>query len=245
LADIAALVGVTPAAVLRHYPSKQALFVAAMSAAGVGVPEYIEELAHTDASEDPRIVLRRFAEQFVPFVQKVIGPSIAVQMHRNARQTTVVVPFDTNAEESPSRRGLRIVTDYFRRAMEAGVIRPADPRATSILFVSHLHSYVFIHQVLNVTPVFPLEPYLDAVIDLWVHGAITTPKKSGGNRARSQQSAQTDRPAARGRNRDRGDAAVHEKAKPAEAARPGRNAGSADGKRGVAGRRPRNARPRR
>lgn len=246
LADIAALIGVTAAAVLRHYPSKQALFTAAMSSAGIGVPPYIEELEHTDAAEDPRIVLRRFAEQFVPFVQRIIGPSIAVQMHRNARQTTVVVPFDTNAEESPSRRGLRIITDYFRRAMEAGTIRPADPRATSILFISHLHSYVFIHQVLNVTPVYPLEPYLDALFDLWVHGAITTPKKkSGGNRARSQRRTQTTGPATPDRSGGRGDTAVHEEAERAEAARPGRDAGSADGERGVAGRRPRHPRPRR
>jgi AcrR family transcriptional regulator len=245
LADIAVLVGVTAAAVLRHFPSKQALFTAAMSSVGVGVPPYIEELAATDASQDPRVVLRRFAEQFVPFVQRVIGASIAVQMHRNARQTTVVVPFDTNAEESPSRRGLRIVVDYFARAMKAGVVRRGDPRATALLFISHLHSYVFIHQVLNVTPVYPLDSYLDALFDLWVHGAITTPAKSGGKSARSKKSAETSHPAPGDRGDRGGHAAVHAQAKPAEAARPRRNARSADGERGVAGGRPRGPRSRR
>lgn len=244
LADVAAPLGVTPAAILRYYPSKQALFTAAMSSAGVGVPPYVEELAAVDASEDPRIVLRRFAEQFVPFVMKVIRPSIAVSMHHSARATTVVVPFDTESDESPSRRGLRLVTDYFRRAMEAGVIRRADPRATAILFISHLHSYVFLHQVLNVSPVYPLDQYLDALFDLWVHGAIVS-RKPGGNRARSEKSAETDRAARGDRPRRDRNAAVHAQAERAEAARPRRNVGGEDGERRVPRRRPGGARPRR
>ena len=239
LADIAKPLGVTPAAILRHFDSKQALFAAAMSSANIGVPPYVEELGRTRGDADPRVVLRRFAEQFIPFVMKVIGPAIAVQMHQNARQTTVVVPFDTNNEESPSRRGLTIVTRYFQRAMDAGVFRRTDPRALALLYISQLHTYVFIHQVLNVTPVYPLDAYLDALIDLWVHGAIT-----GGTRARSEKGAPKSRPAGRTGGRDRGDAAVHAKAERAEAARPRRNARSEDGERRVAGGRPRRPRSR-
>lgn len=231
LADIAAPLGVTPAAILRHFDTKQALFAAAMSSAGIGVPSYVEELGRTPGDADPRVVLRRFAEQFIPFVMKVIGPAIAVQMHQNARQTTVVVPFDTNNEESPSRRGLAIVIRYFERAMEAGVFRKADPRGMALLYISQLHTYVFIHQVLNVKPVYPLDAYLDALIDLWVHGAITL----GGTRARSQKGAPKSRPSGRSGDRDRGDAAVHAKTERAEAARPGRNPRGEDGERRVAG----------
>ncbi|HEY0143098.1 MAG TPA: TetR/AcrR family transcriptional regulator [Thermoanaerobaculia bacterium] len=243
LADVARPLGVTPAAILRHFDTKQALFAAAMSSANIGVPSYVEELGRTPGDADPRVVLRHFAEQFIPFVMKVIGPAIAVQMHHNARQTTVVVPFDTNNEESPSRRGLRIVTGYFQRAMDAGVFRRTDPRALALLYISQLHTYVFIHQVLNVTPVYPLDAYLDALIDLWVRGAIQPPK-SGGTRARSEKGAPKSRSAGRSVDADRGDAAVHAKAQRAEAARPRRNAGSKDGERGLAGGRPRRPRSR-
>jgi len=235
LADIAAELKVTPAAILRHFRTKQELFTTAMSSRGIVIPPFVEELARVDASTDPRVVLRRFAEQVIPFVSAIIRPAIAVQMHMASRQTTLVVPFDTQDEETPPRRGLRIATDYFRRAIEAGVVRRADPRALALLFLGQLQSYVFIHHILGVTPGYPLESYLDALIDLWTGGALA-PK--------------TKRPAPR-RDRDRaprrrdGGGAVRPKAAGAEAARPRRNAGGADGERRLPRRRPRHPRPRR
>jgi len=235
LADIAAGLGVTPAAILRHVGSKQDLFAAAMSARNIGVPPFVEELARVDASTDPRIVLRRFAEQFVPFVSTIIRPAIAVQMHLAARQTTLVVPFDTQAEATPPRRLLEAVSGYFRRAMEARAIRRGDPRAFALLFLGQLQSYVFIHQILAVTPGYPLDDYLDALIDLWTGGALAVKKKRSapgrGGAARS--------------GRGRGGAAVRPQTARAEAARPGRNARGADGERRLARRRTRDSRPRR
>lgn len=245
LADVAAELGVTAAAILRYFPSKQELFMAAMSTRDIAVPPSIEELARTDAVQDPRVVLRRFAGQFIPFVSAVIRPSIAVQMHRASRHTTaLVVPFDTQNEENPSRRGLRIVSDYFRRAMEAGVIRPANPRAMALLFVAQLHSYVFIHDVLEVRPVHPLDDYLDALIDLWVEGAIRTPE-AGGPRARNQSNSQTRPAAARAGGRGGGGSVLRPEAERAATARPRRSAGSKDGGGGVAGGRARSPRSRR
>lgn len=234
LADIAGGLKVTPAAILRHFKSKQALFTAAMSARDLMLPQPVIELAGLEGSEDPRIVLRRFAEQFIPFMQSVIGAAIAVQMHMRARQTTFVVPFDTSADDTLPRRGLRILAAYFQRAMDAKVIRKSDPRALALLFVGHLQSYVLIHEVLRVEPVYPLDRYLDALIDLWVGGAIL-----------GVADAEEDRPGRRRPRRSGGGAAVHAQTAAAETARPGRDRGGADGERRVAGRRPRGSRPRR
>ena len=247
LADIAAALSVTPAAILRHFPSKQELFTAAMSARGIQLPPFLEELAHADPAADPRVVLRRFAAQMIPFVSNIIRPAIAVHMHMAARQTTVVVPFDTAAEETPPRRGIRILTDYFARAMEAGTVRRADPLATALLFVGQLQAYVFLHHVLNVTPAYPLEDYLDAQIDLWVEGALVVDRaaaRPGGTRARKKSPAKDHRGRGGPRRRD-GGAAVHARAAKAEAARPRRDAGGKDGDRGVPRRRTRVPRPRR
>src|SRR5687767_12264796 len=126
LADIAGGLDVTPAAILRYFATKQELFTAAMSSRELRFPAALEELVQADDAADPRMVLRAFAEQVVPFLQSVIGSAIAVQMHMRSRQTTLVVPFDTAAEEAPPRRALRLISDYFRRAMKAGVIREAD-----------------------------------------------------------------------------------------------------------------------
>lgn len=234
LAGIAGVLGVTPAAILRYYATKQELFAAAMSARDLRLPQALEDLAHVDPATDPRIVLRTLASQAVPFVQSVIGSAIAVQMHLRARQTTLVLPFDPSAEAAPPRIVLRVVADYFRRAMQAGSIREADPHALALLFMGHIQSYVLMHTVLGVTPVYPLDRYLDALIDLWSLGAVA-----------GAADGQEDRNRPRPRRRRNGSAALPAKGKAAQAARPQRNRRGADGGGGVARRRPRGPRSRR
>jgi TetR/AcrR family transcriptional repressor of mexJK operon len=236
LADIAREMQVTPAAVLRHYPSKQALFAAAMQPRRIEVPEFMFELASTDPASDPRIVLRRLAEQFVPFVQRTIAENLAVYMFSRA-QTSIVLPFDPRDPDTPPRRGLEVVTEYFKRAEAAGVLRVRNPRAAALLFMGSLQSYVFIHQVLHVSPAYPLPDYIDALIDLWSEGAF------GGSRARKK--SETHRAAHRAADRGGGDVRVS--ARQAATARVdllGNDRGP-DGKRRVARRRPRNKSPRR
>jgi AcrR family transcriptional regulator len=237
LADIAAELGVTPAAVLRYVDSKQELFQLAMRSRVTAPPDFILSLASVDPHTDPRVVLRGIADRFVPFVENVIAEHIAIYMH--GKSTSLTVPFDTDAVESPPRRGLAIVSDYFRRAMDAGVIRRSDPRAAALLFMGSLQSYVFMHHVLKV-PRYPLDRYIDALVALWSDGAIV-----GGHRGKAGHASGARH---RGRGRRGGNrrhAAVHEKASGAERADRVGNAGSAHRQRRLARRRPRDARPHR
>jgi len=233
LADIARELHVTPAAVLRHARSKQELFRAAMSTRLTGPPPFIVGLKDVDARTDPRRVLRRVAEQFVPFIEKIIGENIAVYMHEQAR--SIVVPFDAESADSPPRRGFVIVTDYFRRAMDAGVIRQGDPRAFALLFLGSLQAYVMLHRVLNILPKqYPLDRYIDALVDLWSRGAIV-----GGHRGKAAHGSAHRpggrRPAARGRR----SAAVSAHEKRAEGADRVGDARSANRQRRIARRRTR------
>src|SRR5688500_5357766 len=75
LADIAGELGVTAAAVLRHFESKQALFNQAMRPT-VALPQVILDLQTVDASTDPRIVLRRLAEEWIPFAEETIAQNM-------------------------------------------------------------------------------------------------------------------------------------------------------------------------
>src|SRR6266576_3322304 len=86
LADIAAEVHVTAAAVLRHFDSKQALFDAAMHS-DIRLPACITDLKHVDASGDPRIILRRVAEEWVPFAKTTIGQHLVLSMHEQTNPT--------------------------------------------------------------------------------------------------------------------------------------------------------------
>jgi AcrR family transcriptional regulator len=234
LADIAGTLDVTPAAILRHVRSKQELFRAAMSNRGIATPDFVTAMTTLEDSADPRSVLSDLARRMIPFLGNIIRPAIAVQMHA----TTVVVPFDPKDEEIPPRRAIRILTDYFARAIRAGVIREADPRALALLFLGQLQAHVFFHQILGVTPAYPVEEYIDALIGLWSDGVF------GGIRARKKASKKG-RSAAGDRRRGGRGVAVHAQAERAETARPRRNAGSADGKRRLARRGPRRPRSRR
>jgi len=239
LADIATELGVTPAAILRHVDSKQALFGLAMkSGMLLDPPACILELPHIDAAKtDPRDVLRRIAEEFVPFIQDVLATRIVVAMHASSRSTSVVLPFDPEAD-NPPRRGLKMVADYFRRAAEAGVLRISDPRAASLLFMGSMQGYVLSHTVLKISPPVPLNDYIDALLELWTSGAI----RSGGSRA-IKKNLSPNRDRDRGA-RARGDrpAAVHAGSAKTEAARPERVTRSEDRAGRVARRRPRRPR---
>jgi len=233
LADIARELRVTPAAVLRHARSKQDLFRAAMSSRITAPPEFILDLKNVDPRSDPRVVLRGIAERFVPFVEKIIAENIAVYMHERAR--SLVVPFDADAQDSPPRRVLAIVADYFARAMDAGVIRRGDPRAFALLFMGSLQAYVMIHRVLNILPKpYPLDRYIDALIDLWSSGAIV-----GGHRGKAAHKTAAGRSAGRRRAGGGRRRAVPAHSKPAKGTSGVGNARGTDRQRRVARRRTR------
>jgi len=175
LADIARRLGVTPAAVLRHAPTKEALFARALGRGGDDEPLPMEFLAAVDADADPRIVLRRLAHAFVPFVESKMAENIARWMHARTpdEARTLTLPFDPRVRPTPPQRGLAMVEAYLRRAARAGRLRLEDPRAAAFVFMGSLHSYVFLHRVLRVAdPPLALDRYLDTVLDIWTRGAI-------------------------------------------------------------------------
>lgn len=240
LAEIGAELGVTPGAILRHVESKSALFAEAMtSGEQIDPPAAILELANIDAaSTDPREVLRRVASEVVPFIQRILASRIVVAMRENAMRTSVELPFDPAAQDTPPRRAFMLLAGYFARANEAGTMRVKDPRATALLFMGSLQGYVLFHHVLKVRPVYPLDDYIDALIELWSEGAIRV-ANSGGTREKDRAAARRPRAAGGGSVR------VRAQAEHAEAAGSRRNARGADGERRVARRRPRDPRTRR
>ncbi|HSP36063.1 MAG TPA: TetR/AcrR family transcriptional regulator [Thermoanaerobaculia bacterium] len=235
LADIATELNVTAAAVLRHFDSKQALFDSAMRGS-VALPDCILRLERVDGSADPRVVLRHLAEEWIPFASTTVAQNLVVTMHARSNPT-FILPFDPQSDDSPPRRGLRIVANYFKRAKRAGVIHAGDPRAAALLFMGSLLSYVFIHYVLRIfDPPYPVGDYVDSLLDLWTEGAIS---RAEAQPPQAHHRGVRDR---RGRDRPPG---LHAGKPPREGARPVRDARSADGADRVARRRTRHPRVRR
>lgn len=243
LAAIAGEVGVTPAAILRHFDSKQALFDQSMRHT-VAMPQCILDLATVDASTDPRIVLGRIAAEWVPFAERTLSANLAVQMHERARHAALVIPFDTAGPDTPPRRAFALVSGYFERAAKAGVLRVDDPRDAALLFMGSLFGYVFLHQIMNALPQpIPLPGYIQSLLTLWTRGAIVE-QRSGGSRARSSRPRKADRTGSSpARSRRRAARVLSVPEAPAASRSLGDDRGKG-GQRGIAHRRPRRSRSR-
>ncbi len=180
LADIGARLGVSPAALLRHAPSKKALFALAMDSEPAGERLPTDFLASVPVSEDPARVLRRVALAFVPFIEQKMGENIArfLRARTEEEARTIRLPFDPRKKTSPPVRSVGALEAYFRRARAAGRISLAQPRAGALAFLGSLQSYVFFHRVMRFAPPIPLKTYLDTVMEVWRRGAL----RSGRNK---------------------------------------------------------------
>jgi AcrR family transcriptional regulator len=176
LTAIAAKVGVSPAALLRHAPTKQELFEAAMAGPTGPIAVPLEFLSEVDARrEDPADVLRRMGEIFVPFLDQIVGQTVALWMRTNALAVDdperVPLLFDRGQKPTPPQRALALVESYLRRATRAKRLRVKDARAAAVGLVGALQAYVLLHRVARaVDPPLPLGRYLDTLVDVWARG---------------------------------------------------------------------------
>jgi AcrR family transcriptional regulator len=189
LAEIGSRLEVSPAAVLRHAPTKKALFLAAM---GQRDPDLLplEFLWRFDGSEDPREVLREAGEVFIPFLETRIRELVARWVYfKKAPEGAfksvpgvgrIPLPFDPAARPSPPQKNLRFLEDYLRRAARHGRVRVRGDkyRAAALAFLAELHSYVFMQQVMEILDEpLPVKDYLDTVVDVWSGGIVTDAKE--------------------------------------------------------------------
>lgn len=179
LADIGSRLGVSPAALLRHAPTKKALFLAAM---GQTEPDLLplEFLQQLKGTEDPREVLRRAGEVFIPFLEARIRELVArwVYFKMVPGVGKVPLPFDPRQHPTPPQRNLRFLEDYLRRAGRHGRVRIRDYRAAALAFLATLHSYVFMQQVMQVLEEpLAVNDYLDTVLDVWARGVLPEDEK--------------------------------------------------------------------
>jgi AcrR family transcriptional regulator len=170
LAAIGARLGVSPAALMRHAPSKEALFQASLDPTSIPGGGPLEFLQSVDPRSDPRDVLRRVAHAFIPFVQRKLSEDFVHFLHVREKEP--------HFRASGPRKVLGTLSAYLRRATEAGALAVRDPEASAMSFLGSLQSYVFLHSVLRVfDPPFPLQRYLENLLDIWTHGVLTKKKK--------------------------------------------------------------------
>ena len=178
LASIAARLGLSPAALLRHARNKEALFTACMTPGPGDQPTPVDFLAELAGSEDPRQVLRRIGEAVVPFAARKLDEQVARFMRAKTGERIPFPPFADQPGMSPPQRGFALLEDYFRRAAQAGALHVKDVTAAALALLASLQSYVMLGRILKVPdPPIPLDRYLDTLVEIWTHGAIAPPRR--------------------------------------------------------------------
>jgi AcrR family transcriptional regulator len=183
LQAIGARVELSASALLRHEPTKEALFEAAFAGDPGEIAVPIGFLAQVDAArEEPESVLRRVGESFVPFFEGVLGQTVALWLRSNALAAEapdrLPLLFDRERRPTPPQRALALLESYFRRAVRARRLRVRDPRAAAIGFLGTLQAYVFLHRLARaIEPPMPLDRYLDALVFDWLEGLKARPRK--------------------------------------------------------------------
>jgi AcrR family transcriptional regulator len=178
LAAIAARLDVSPAALLRHAPTKEALFAAAMRAGEGEIRPPVEFLMELTGEEDPRQALERLARAMVPFLEQKLDETVASWMRSKVRIEKIEdirlrLPFDPSQSPTPPQRVLALLEEYLRRAVAAGRLTLSDPRAAALAYLGSLHSYVTLHRMVRICdPPFPFERYLRTLLELWAQGAM-------------------------------------------------------------------------
>jgi len=192
LASIATRLDVSPAALLRHARSKDDLFRAAMASGIQQIRLPIEWLGDVPGDADPRRVLRRIGDSFVPFIEARLAEQVTQWMSGKA-QPRLLLPFDLAVKPTPPQRALAAVEEYLRRAKSAGRLRLRDPRAAALLLLGSLHSYVTLHQIVKICePPLPLDRYLDTLVEVWTRDA-SAPAAASAKPQRSRRKARAPR----------------------------------------------------
>jgi AcrR family transcriptional regulator len=133
-AEIARRAGVSEGSIFRRFPTKQALFLAAM---GIDkTPPWLEELDHL-GGDNLRDELAELALRIIEGTRELLPR----MMMTWSTQTPPRMP--TEAHAVPARI-IGAVTAFFDRQMRAGHLRVAHPEIVARTFVGTLIHYVFV-----------------------------------------------------------------------------------------------------
>ena len=139
--DVAAAVGITEAALYRHFPGKEAIYAAILDAR-MAVPEVIAALAPAARERDDRRVFTELASAIFGAVEA--DPSFlrlllysALEGHEMAR------PF----YETRMRRLREFLTRYVARRMRDGAFRPGDPALAARAFMGMVADHLIARTV--------------------------------------------------------------------------------------------------
>jgi AcrR family transcriptional regulator len=168
MAEVARIAGIGEGTVFTRFPTKQALFRAAMQ------PQMEEPLwlsALTDGTHrDTRQALTDAAYEAAGFFQRIIP--MVMMMWSNERERGRL-PEPLRSRDPVPLRALERLTRWFGTEMAAGRLRKQDPEVLARIFLGSMQSYAMFALLAGAhgRPSFPADRYVRGFIEQFWEGA--------------------------------------------------------------------------
>jgi AcrR family transcriptional regulator len=173
-AEVAQFAHIAEGTVYSRFPTKQALFRAAMQPK-FEEPEWLAALG-TGPAGNPRQALAEAAFQALTFFRRII-PSV-IMMWSNEREKGRL-PEPLRGSDPLPLKALGRITSWFQQGMASGRMRRQDPEVLARVFLGSMQSYAFFELLLRAhgREVFDADRYLEGFVDQFWQGAAPRPKR--------------------------------------------------------------------
>ena len=169
--EIASRVGITEAALYRHFESKEALY-SAIIARKIDAPDLTAQLEAAAAAGDDRAVLGGLARTLIE--RALADPAFIRILYFTALEGhSLAQPFFV----SRVVRVREFLTGYITRRIEAGAFRRLDPVIAARAFLGMVSDYMNVHVVFQQQAAYPqpTEDVVETFVSLFLAG-ISAPR---------------------------------------------------------------------
>jgi AcrR family transcriptional regulator len=168
-AEVAKRAGIAEGSIFNRFPTKVALFNAAMRPT-LEEPEWAKRALDRVGNGDLVENLVELGGELLEFLRNIFP---LVMMSWSNPTAGSVLPDLLQGPNPPPLRVLRRLGEYFEGEMRGKRLRRADPELLARIFLGSLQNYVFTELVLRAQAVLPLpsQTYVRGVVDLLLHGA--------------------------------------------------------------------------
>ncbi|MEO0647435.1 MAG: TetR/AcrR family transcriptional regulator [Cyanobacteria bacterium J06650_10] len=157
--EIATTAGISEGSIFKRFPTKEALFIAAMGMSKVSsVISFIESMAgQGDLQEN----LKEIGLKMIGFIQELLPKMMMVRSKGRP-----LPPMLTESGIAPPVRVIKALTALFEKEINLGRMRCSQPQIVAMMFLGSMTEYVFLTQAS--APLPSTEVYVGSVVDvLW------------------------------------------------------------------------------